>query len=95
MKKRFDIRVMDRPFSILSDKEDAYVESVVDYINNRAQETRKTVKDSSDMDIAILVALNIADELFELRRQHERDVDQMEIRTAKLIDYISAKEHIL
>ncbi|MCK9230049.1 MAG: cell division protein ZapA [Syntrophales bacterium] len=95
MKKRFDIRVMDRSFSILSDKEDAYVESVVDFVNNRAQETRKTVKDSSDMDIAILVALNIADELFEIRRQHERDVDQMEIRTAKLIDYISAKEHIL
>jgi cell division protein ZapA len=86
---------MDRSFSILSDKEDAYVESVVDFVNNRAQETRKTVKDSSDMDIAILVALNIADELFEIRRQHERDVDQMEIRTAKLIDYISAKEHIL
>jgi len=95
LKKRFDIRVMDRSFSILSDKEDAYVESVVDFVNNRAQETRKTVKDSSDMDIAILVALNIADELFEIRRQHERDVDQMEIRTAKLIDYISAKEHIL
>lgn len=95
MKKRFDIRVMDRNFSILSDKEDTYVESVVDFINDRAHETRRAVKDSTDLDIAILVALNIVDELFELRRQHERDVDQMEIRTAKLIDYISAKEHIL
>ncbi|MDD5475185.1 MAG: cell division protein ZapA [Syntrophales bacterium] len=95
MKKRFDIRVMDHVFSILSDKEDSYVEGVVDYVNSRAHETRKAVKDSTDLDIAILVALNIADELFELRSRHERNVDRMESRTAELIDYISAKENIL
>ena len=94
MKERFDIRVMDQNFSILSDKEGAYVERVVGFVNDRARETRTAVKDSTDLGIAILVALNIADELFELRQQREQDVDQMESRAAKLIDYMSEKGHI-
>ncbi|HET57231.1 MAG TPA: cell division protein ZapA [Deltaproteobacteria bacterium] len=91
MKKRFDIRVMDQDFSILSDKEDAYVERVVDFVNDRARETRKAVKDGTDLGIAILVALNIADELFEVRKQREEDMGQMESRAARLIDYISTR----
>ncbi len=94
MKERFDIRVMDQNFSILSDKEEAYVERVVDFVNDRVRETRTAVTDSTDLGIAILVALNIADELFELRQQREQDVDQMESRAAKLIDYMSEKGHI-
>jgi cell division protein ZapA (FtsZ GTPase activity inhibitor) len=91
LKKRFDIRVMDQDFSILSDKEDAYAERVVGFVNDRARETRKAVKDGTDLGIAILVALNIADELFEVRKQREEDMGQMESRAARLIDYISTR----
>ncbi len=91
MKKRFDIRVMDQELSILSDREEEYVERVVQFVNERAQETRKAIKNGTDLGIAILVALNIADELFETCEQLQKDVDQMESRAAKLIDYITTK----
>jgi len=85
---------MEQEFSILSDKGDEYVARVVRYVNERATETRKVLKDSTNLGIAILVALNIADELFEERGQKNRLYTQMESRTAELIDYIKTKEHM-
>jgi cell division protein ZapA (FtsZ GTPase activity inhibitor) len=86
---------MEQEFSILSDKGDEYVESVVHYVNERAAETKKVLKDSTNLGIAILVALNIADELFEERGKRDLFYNQLESRTAELIDYIKMKELIL
>jgi cell division protein ZapA (FtsZ GTPase activity inhibitor) len=86
---------MEQEFSILSDKGDEYVERVVRYVNERAAETRKVVQESTNLGVAILVALNIADELFEERGKRDLFHNQLESRTAELIDYIKMKEHTL
>ncbi|HOO90517.1 MAG TPA: cell division protein ZapA, partial [Syntrophales bacterium] len=61
MKKRFDIMVIGREFSVLSDKGDEYVNSIVRYINERAAEIGEASENVTTSDIAILVALNITE----------------------------------
>lgn len=88
LKKRFDIKVMGREFSVLSDRGDEYVEGVVKYVNDRAEEMGNTSKDIPTVNIAILVALNVADELFKLREEKEDFYSQLESKSEKLINYI-------
>lgn len=95
MKKRFDIRVMGREFSVLSDKGDEYVERVVRYINERAKEIGEASENATASDIAILVALNIAEELFGVQEGEKNLRNRFEGEIEKLIGYIDRKNTII
>lgn len=91
LKKRFNIKVMGQEFSVLSDRGDEYVEGVVNYVNDRASELGFTSKDVPNISIAILVALNIADELFKFKEEKKAFYNQLENRSQDLINYIEER----
>ena len=91
LKKRFNIKVMGQEFSVLSDRGDEYVEGVVKYVNDRAKELGFASKDIPNISIAILVALNIADEFFKLKEEKETFYNQLENRSQNLINYIEER----
>ena len=88
MKRRFNINVMGQEFYILSDKGDEYVENVVQYVNKKAEEIGRSTKDVSTLGIAILAALNIADDLFELRNEQTLLCSQVRSKTERLIEFV-------
>ena len=92
MKKRFAINVLEQDLSVLSDKGDEYVESVVQYVNERAREIKEASENVSNLSIAILVALNIADELFKTKEEKEHLTNTLKGRTERLIEYIDGKK---
>ena len=91
MKKRFNINVMGQEFSVLSDRGEEYVANVVQYVNDKAKDIGSASKDISTLGIAILVALNVADELFRLKEEKEDFYSLLERRSEKLINYIEEK----
>ncbi len=92
LKKRFAINVLEQDLSVLSDKGDEYVESVVQYVNERAREIKEASENVSNLSIAILVALNIADELFKTKEEKEHLTNTLKGRTERLIEYIDGKK---
>ena len=95
MKKRFDIMVMGRQFSVLSDKGDEYVERIVQYINEKAKEIGEASENATASDIAILVALNIAEELFRVEEEKENLRSRFDGEVEDLISYIDRKSTII
>lgn len=95
MKKRFDIMVMGREFSVLSDKGDEYVDKIVRYVNERAREIGEASENATTSDIAILVALNIAEELFGIQEEKEGLRSRFEGGIEELIGYIDKKSAII
>ncbi len=95
MKKRFDIMVMGREFSVLSDKGDEYVDKIVRYVNERAREIGEASENATASDIAILVALNIAEELFGIQEEKEGLRSRFEGGIEELIGYIDKKSAII
>ena len=92
MKKRFNIKVLGQEFSVLSDSgDDHQVEDVVEYVNNKAEEIAKSSKNATTLSIAILVALNIADEFFRFRTEKEAMFNQLENESRNLISYIDER----
>lgn len=95
MKKRFDIMVIGREFSVLSDKGDEYVNSIVRYINERAAEIGEASENVTTSDIAILVALNITEELFKVKEEKEDLQSRFENGVEELISYIDKKSKLI
>jgi cell division protein ZapA len=91
LKKRFDIHVLGHQVSVLSDAGNEHVANVVRYINNKADEIEKASKNIPVEKVTILVALNIADELFRLRGEKDNIFKLLENRSTELIDLIDQK----
>ena len=91
LKKRFNIKVMGQQFAVLSDRGDRYVEDVVKYVNDKVKEIGDASKDVSASGVAVLVALNIADELFKIKEENEDFVSRLERKYERLINYMEEK----
>jgi cell division protein ZapA len=88
LKKRFNIKVMEQEFSVLSDEEDAHVAKVVQYVNDKAREIERSTKNQTTLKLSILVALNIADEYLRLKSEKDDIYNQLEKKSERLIHFI-------
>jgi cell division protein ZapA len=82
---------MGQDVSVLSDASDDHVLNIVQHINNKAEEIRRASKNLTMLNISLLVALNLADELFRLRGEKETIYSQLETRSEELIHIIDRK----
>jgi len=89
LKKQYHIRVLGEDISVLSDSGDEYVETVVKYVNDKVKEIQDTTKTINTVHVAILAALNIADEYYKVKEIKEDICQQMESRSEKLIHLIN------
>jgi cell division protein ZapA len=89
LKKQYHIRVLGEDISVLSDSGDEHVETVVKYVNDKVKEIQNTTKTINTVHVAILAALNIADEYYKVKEIKEDICQQMESRSEKLIHLIN------
>ena len=82
---------MGQDVSVLSDASDDHVLNIVQHINNKAEEIGRASKNLTLLNISLLVALNLADELFRLRGEKETIYSQLENRSEELIHIIDRK----
>jgi len=89
LKKQYKIRVLGQDISVLSDSGDEHVEAVVSYVNDKVAEIQKNTKAINVLQVAVLAALNVADEYFKLQGEKEDICHQMESRSEQLIHLIN------
>lgn len=88
MKKNFRINILEQELSVASDSGDEHVAMVVQYVKNRADEVKKVPGNVNALHIAILTALNIADEYLKLKEMNKEICSQLENRADNLISLI-------
>lgn len=71
MKKAVDIEIMGQKFTVRSEAEENYVRKVAGYVDGKMQEVQKTARPVAKSSIAMLAALNIADEYHRLKDSYE------------------------
>jgi len=85
LEKCFNINILGQELSVLTDSGDEHVENVVRYVNNKIEEAGKKASNINNLNIAILAALNIADEYIKVKGAY----NQLESRSEKLINLIN------
>jgi len=88
LKNSHKITVLGQELSVLSDSEDEEVASVVQFVNEKMEEVLRSGNGIKTLNVAILAALNISEELLILKGVNRDLCDQIERRVEKLIQLI-------
>ncbi len=88
MKKSYKINIMGQELSVLSDADEEHVLSVIRLVTEKVEEVSGAGNNLKSLDVAILTALNVAEELVKLRGVNKELCDQLESRSEKLIQLI-------
>lgn len=67
MKKSFEVNIFNHKFTLKSEEDERYVQRVADFVNRKLFEIQEKTKSVSSLNIALLAALNIADDLFKMK----------------------------
>ncbi|MBI2998655.1 MAG: cell division protein ZapA [Deltaproteobacteria bacterium] len=71
MKKTVNVEIMGQTFTVSSDAEEGYVRKVAEYVDGKIREVLKTGRPVAKSSVAMLAALNIADEYYRLKESYD------------------------
>ena len=89
--KGVSVEIMGQNLTVASNDADEWVKSVAGTVDERIRKLRANGNTVSSVNIAILAALNFADELEHLKREHQELIDRITAMKERLIDAIDGK----
>jgi cell division protein ZapA len=92
VKKTFEVTLLNQKFNLKSDNNDKYVQRVADYVNKKLFDIQEKTKSVSSLNVALLAALNIADDYFKIKGVEK---DKIIGAKEKIREIISAIDHCL
>ena len=87
-KRQIEISVMGQKFMVRADTDDDYVQKVASYVNEKMQDIIRSTKSVASLNVAILAAMNIADELFKNRANSSKSQKIVEQKIQDMIELI-------
>ncbi len=84
MKKAVDVEIMGERFTVRSDGDESYVRKVAGYVDGKMQEVMKTTRPVAKSSVAMLAALNIADEYQRLKDNYDAIMQRLNHLSKKL-----------
>jgi cell division protein ZapA len=79
------VNILGEEYPIRADAEKAYIIQVAKYVDTKMREVSERVSTRAPVKVAVLAALNIADELFKERVEKEKRLSDIEERAQSLI----------
>ena len=89
MKKRFEVRILGQELSVVSDSGDEHVAEVIRFVSDKVEEAGRAAGSKNALNIAILAALNIADEYLRVMGAKDSIYGQLESRSEQMIHLIN------
>lgn len=86
-----EIKVFGQTYTVKTDAEENYIQEVAKYVNEKMDEVLKKTKSVSTLNVAILTALNIADDLLKEKRKRIALLQEIEVRSKNLVEKIDIK----
>ncbi len=88
MNKRFEFNILGQELSLVSDSGDEHVENVIRHVSSKIKEAGQFAG-SNAITVAILAALNIADEYLQIAEKNEHIYYNLESKAEQLIRSIN------
>ena len=84
MKKALEVEILGQKITISSDAEEGYMLKVAGYVDDKMQELMQASKTVAKSNVAMLAALNIADEYHRLKDTHDAILQRLDQLSKKL-----------
>jgi len=86
-----EIKVFGQTYTVKTDAEEDYIREVAKYVNEKMEEVLKKTKSVSTLNVAILTALNIADDLLREKEKRTTLLREVETKSRDLVEKIDIK----
>ncbi len=77
------VEIYNQTYSIRSDGDNEYIHELAEYVDRKMRDIASGTMTVETLKVAILAALHIADELFQLKRSQAQSDDQLAIRSTE------------
>ncbi|HXX33912.1 MAG TPA: cell division protein ZapA [Thermodesulfobacteriota bacterium] len=84
-----EIKVFGQIYTVKTDAEEEHIQKVARYVNEKMDEVTRNTKSVSSLSVAILTALNIADDLIKEREKRLALLQEVEQRSRDLTEKIN------
>ena len=91
MKNLIRVEILGREYTVKSDEGEERVKDIADYVNRKIKEVSESGQTVSTLNLAILAALNIANDYFKAVEDQNIIWQSIEARSVRLIDMIDSK----
>ena len=80
------VKIGGTEYALRSDSDPDYLKELAEFIDNRMRNFEGTANLKSPVKIAVLTALNIADDYFRLKKKHEKLVNEIESTSEEIAE---------
>ena len=94
MKNLVRVEILGREYTVKSDEGEERVKKIAEYVNEKLKRISENTKTISTLNVAILAAMDIANEYFEVLEGHNsltQKVEKIEVKSSRLIEKINSK----
>lgn len=82
------VTIYGTDYPVKGEADSDYIQDVAAYVDGKMKEVSESLSVKSTTKVAILAALNITDELFQLRGSSENEIEEIENRLTLLADRV-------
>jgi len=84
-----EIKVFGQVYTVKTDAQEDHIQKVAQYVNEKMDEVTKNTKSVSSLNVAILTALNIADDLITEKAKRLALLEEVERKAKDLVEKIN------
>ena len=85
---RVEIRVAGQKFSVTHDHDETHIRELAQYVNDKIAELRRRTGAVATHSLALLAALDIADERFQERKRRQELEEEVRNRVTRLLEQV-------
>ncbi|MBF0493151.1 MAG: cell division protein ZapA [Deltaproteobacteria bacterium] len=89
--RSYEVSILNQKFVIKSDADERYVQKVADYVGKKMHDIMSNTQSVSSLRVAMLVALNVADDLFKLKENKKNKTAEVEKKIKDMMTLIEAR----
>ncbi len=82
------IEIYDQVYNVSGDQDEAYLKELASFVDGKMRAVAETTHTVDSLRVAILAALNIADEYFTLRRRQEEVEGPLRKRVERCVSLV-------
>jgi len=86
-----EVQILGRKLLLSTESDESYVREIAEFVNDKMEEIRLASQSPSTLNVAILAALDIADEYFKQMGLQKEICEKVDRQCLELVNYIDSK----
>lgn len=91
MERLIEVNIFGQGYTIKTDADAEHIQEIAEYVDKKMEEIVQTTKTVSTLNVAILAALNIADDFFREVQKREELLTEVDNRSKEIVETIDTQ----